>query len=273
MNMIKSLIFSVLILFSVGAFSQSASVSPSRLYYKVAPGGYNSQKIRVTNNGTKAETFKVDFADFNPQGIKGKTELVNKDSVSNHGCSQWLTASPSFFEVAPGETKDVDILLQVPNTPDGNTVRWSAITVKLTQENTGEMEKGENVTGMRIIQSFQFVVHVFQTPPSITFKEATLNKLYQDSIAADSSIVLRAELQNTGEAIIDCAPYLDIVNTQTGYSTRVTSKGFTVLPGGRREFPMKLPKDLPKGTYSIMCYVDYGSDTDIAGYELTLTIP
>lgn len=274
MKQLSYIILSVLFaFFTQTSFAQSASVSPSRLYYKVAPGGYKSQKIRVTNNGTKAETYKVEFADFNAPGKQGKTEVTPAGVTNIRGCSQWLSASPAFVEVAPGETKDVEILLQVPNIPEAANARWAVAVVKLTKENKGSVSDGSSdVVGMQIVQSFQFVIHIFQTPPTVTFKEASITKFYKDSLSTDSVVNLKMEVKNTGDAIVDCAPYLDIVNVATGEKITVKNKGFTVLPGGEREIVFKLPKGIAKGKYNVLAVVDYGSDSDIAGAELNLEI-
>ncbi len=254
-------------------YGQSASVSPSRLYFKVAPGGYKSQSIKITNNGKKTETFKVNFANFSAPGNKGKTKVTKPDEKNERGCAQWLSASPAFVDIPPGETRDIEILLQVPNTPEANKARWAVAVVKLTRENTGQMAKGSDVVGMQIVQTFQFLIHIFQTPPSVVYKEATITSFYRDSLTNDSLINLKMEVKNTGETIIDCAPYLDVVNKKTGEKTTVKHKGFTVLPGGEREIIFRLPKTLGKGEFDILGVVDYGSDTDIAGAELKLKIP
>ena len=259
-------------LITIAGFGQSASVSPSRLYYKVAPGGYKSQKIKITNNGKKAQTFKVEFADFTSKGNKGKTQIASSDSTNTRGCSQWLSASPSFIEISPGESQDVEILLQLPNTPDANKARWAVAVVKLTQENTGQMAKGSDVVGMQILQTFQFVIHIFQTPPNVVYKEAVISTFYHDSLSTDTIKRLVMEVKNTGETIIDCAPYVELVSLSSGEKVTVKNKGFTVLPGGAREIVFKLPANLKKGEYDVLGVVDYGSDTDIAGAELKLKV-
>ena len=261
----------IIVVFSSGILAQSVSVSPSRLYFKEPPGGYKSQKIYVTNNGKKSETFQVLFHDFRSEGNKGKTQVV-KDGEYEHGCSKWLSASPAFFDLAPGQTQEVDILMQVPNTPEANNSRWAVALVKLSKENTGPQDKGNNVTGMQIIQTFQFLIHIFQTPPSVTFKQADIVSFKDITTPQDESKVLQIEVENTGDAIIDCAPYLDVVNMNTGESRRIKGKGFTVLPGGKRQVRFMLPKGLPKGKYNILGVVDYGSDSDLAGAELNIDI-
>ena len=251
--------------------AQSVSVSPSRLYFKEAPGGYRGQKIYVTNNGSKPETFQVLFHDFASDGNQGKTTVI-KEGEYIHGCSQWLTASPAFFEIAPGQTQEVTMLLQVPNVPEANNSRWAVASVKLSKENTGASDKGSDVTGMQILQTFQFLIHIFQTPPAITFKEANISSFKEITTSADSVRTLSMEIENTGDAILDCAPYLDVVNLNTGLSQRIKKKGFTILPEGKRELKLTLPKELPAGKYNILGIVDYGSDSNLAGAELNIEI-
>ncbi len=254
------------------AMAQNVSISPSRLYFKEPPGGYKSQKVFVTNNGKKSEIFQVLFHDFKSEGNKGKTQIVKKDEDYEHGCSQWLTATPSFFELAPGQTQEVKIILQVPNVPEANKAKWAVATIKLSKENTGSQDKGSNVTGMQIIQTFQFLIHIFQTPPSVTFKQVDIVSFKDVTTSQDESKVLQIEVENTGDAILDCAPYLDVVNLNTGESRRIKGKGFTILPGGKRMVKFTLPKGMTKGKYNILGVVDYGSDSDLAGAELNIDI-
>ncbi|ASB49113.1 hypothetical protein CDL62_08155 [Alkalitalea saponilacus] len=251
-------------------FSQSASISPSRFYYKLSPGESGTQLLRVTNNGNRAETFQVSFSNFASDGNQGKTTIMDD---YEHGCASWLTASPAFFELAPGETRDVEVRLQVPSGSEGLSVRWAVGQVRLATERTALEERGDNVTGMQIIQTFEFLFHVFQTPPALeNMREASVLSFRDVTGPDDSGKVLRMEVENTGRAIIDCAPYLDIVNATTGESQRIMNRAFTVLPGGKREINFRLPEDFPPGRYSILGIIDYGSRTDLAGAELDLVI-
>ncbi len=271
MNKNYLVLATLLFAFFIGS-SQSVSVSPSRFYYNISPGNYKSQKLRVTNNGKNVESFTVNFIDFVSNGNKGKTS-IDTSATPEHGMADWLSASPSFFELQPGDSKEVEILLQLPNTPEANTVRWSLASVKLAKENTGSSEKGENVTGMAIIPTFSFLIHLFQTPPNVTYKEVIVEKFYKDTInSTDSTLILRMSTKNVGDAIANCAPYLDMVNLKTGEKRKVTTKGFTILPDGEREISFLLPSDLTKGEYNILGIVDYGSETDIAAMELNIKI-
>ncbi len=261
----------LLVLFSIGIMAQSASISPSRLYFKQSPGESGVQIIRVTNNGQKPETFQVSFANFNSEGNQGKTSLV-EDNFSN-GCAHWLSATPAFFEVAPGETKDVEVRIQVPSTPEALSVRWAAGQVRLATERSSLSDRGADVTGMQIIQTFQFLFHVFQTPPLLKdMKEASVLSFKEVTEQGDTQVALLMEVQNTGTAIVDCAPYLDVLNTSTGETERIMNKPFSVLPGGQRSVRFLLPEGMTPGRYNILGVIDYGSRTDLAGAELDIVI-
>src|SRR5690606_30575909 len=125
-------------------------------------------------------------------------------------------------EVAPGETKDVEIRIQVPSTPEALSVRWAAGQVRLASERSALNDRGADVTGMQIIQTFQFLFHVFQTPPALQdMKEATVLSFQNVTGAQDAQVTLSMEVQNSGTAIVDCVPYLDVLNTSTGETERI----------------------------------------------------
>ena len=240
---IASIVFAALY-----AEGQSVAVSPSRLYYKVEVGDYQNQVIRITNNSDATESFTLSFGDFEAPGSEGKSELMPAGS-SKHGCSQWLSADPSYFTLEPGKTQEARILLQVPNSPEANAVKWATAMVKLAKEKDEALTKQDG-HGMGILQTFQFVIHIFQTPPSITYKNAEITNFLEVSLPGDQSRQLMLSIKNVGDAILDCAAYVDITSLTTGDEERIKPFAFTVLPGGARDVKFLLPNTLKPGKYS-----------------------
>ncbi len=266
---LKSLLLFSFICVQVQLFGQSVSVAPSRLYYKVDLGDYKNQIVRVTNNSETSQSFSVTFGDFEAPGSEGKSELMPK-GTSKHGCSDWLSADPSFFELGPGQMQEIRIILQVPNTPDANTVRWATAMIKLVKEKDSQSEKMSEGVGMGILQTFQFVVHVFQTPPAITYKKAEILS-FKEIEPAEGKKRVSLHTKNIGDAILDCASYIEIVSLKTGEEQRIKPTAFTVLPGGSREIKFTLPV-LKPGKYSLLGVVDYGSDAEIQAAEIDIEI-
>lgn len=267
----KSISLLVLLLTAFGTFAQNVSISPSRLYYKTAIGEYKTQEVTITNSSISKQSFNISFSDFEPAGIQGKSQFM-KSGESPNSCSPWLTATPSFFELEPGQSQKVQVLMQVPSTPEANKVKWAAMQVKLTKEKVAADLKEKDAIGMGIMETFQFVVHVFQSPPTVTFKSAEIQNFSEITQASDTMRILALRVKNNGEAILDCASYMELTNTQSGDEQRQKPFAFTLLPGAQREIKFYLPKTLQKGKYSILGVVDYGSRENVQAAELELSI-
>lgn len=272
-KMKKHLVLMIILFLSTTAiFSQSVAVSPSRLYYKLGLGEYKSQEVTVTNNSKTPQSFQVSFADFESRGNKGKTTVMNVGE-SEHSCSNWISATPSFFTLNPGETQKVKVLMQVPNTPDANKVKWAIMIVKLAREKKAPGEGNEKTVGFGIIQTFQFIIHIFQTPPTVTYKDAAITSFKEVSSDKEGKKDLMLEVKNTGEAILDCASYIELTNLTTGETQRLPIKAFSVLPSGERQIIFNLPSNLKSGDYSVLGVVDYGSKEKVEAAEMDISIP
>lgn len=269
-GMSKLFFIAAIIVAGTFAQAQSVAVSPSRLYYKVDVGEYQNQVVRVTNNSDKTESFVVSFGDFEAPGSAGKSELLPA-GTSKHGCSQWLSADPSYFTLEAGKTQEVRILLQVPNSPDANAVKWATAMIKIAKEKD-ELDSQQQGHGMGILQTFQFVIHIFQTPPSITYKKAEVTNFQEVTLPGDASRQLVLSVKNIGDAILDCAAYVDITSLNTGEEERIKPFAFTVLPGGARDVKFLLPNTLKPGKYSLLGVVDYGSEAEIEAAEMNIEI-
>jgi len=254
--------------------SQSVSVSPNRLYFNVAPGEYKTKKITITNNTESAVSFKITFGDFSPVGNKGKTNIKNTiDTTDVFSCSKYLSASPSFIELGPKESKVVNVTLDLPNIPESENVKWAAMSILQAKEKIAvkDGEKSSNKMGFGIQPVMGFNVHIFQTPPSISNnienKKLEIKKFAE--INKDGAITgFFMEVENTGKAILDCAPFVEMTLLSTGETKKIYSKAFTLLPGSSREMEFVISKDMPKGVYSVIGVIDYrGKEVEAAEIE------
>ncbi|MGV3507941.1 MAG: molecular chaperone [Sphingobacteriaceae bacterium] len=266
---LSSITFLFLLAFS--SIAQNISVAPSRFYYKVNPGGVKSQTLKVTNNSKVKESFVVTFGDFAAPGSAGKSVLL-KPGESPNSLVKYISANPSYFEIEPGKSQDVQVTLEMPNLPESNKVKWGTLMLKLDKAKSNATNLGGKDVGMGILETVQFVVHVFQTPPNVTFKQAEIMSLKQLPGDNPSERTISLVTKNTGEAILDCAAYIEYVNLGTGKKERMKPAAFTVLPGGSREMMFALPSTIEKGKYSLTGVVDFGSKDEVQAAELELDI-
>jgi len=250
--------------------AQNVSLSPSRLYFKASGGEVKKQLVHVTNNSATKQSFTVSFGDFNAPGVEGKTELV-KGPAGDHALSPYLSASPSFFDLEPGKSQDIQVIIDLPSLPESNKVKWGTMILKLAKERVQASKDKEGV-GMGLVETFQFVVHLFQTPPNVTFKQAEIMSFKECTMPLDTTRMLSIETKNTGEAILDCATYLEYSNLETGFEQRSKPSAFTILPEGGRLMKFSVPNDLPKGKYTVTAVVDIGLRDAVQAAEIDLEI-
>ena len=166
----------------------------------------------------------------------------------------------------------INVLLQVPSSPDANKVKWAAMQVKLAKEKSGGDGVDNNSIGMGITESFQFVVHIFQSPPSVTLKNASIESFKEITTDTDSSRIVMLRVNNSGEAILDCVSYLEFTNLGSGEEQRQKPIAYTLLPGTARELKFALSSTLPEGKYSVLGVVDYGSRENVQAAETEVII-
>lgn len=251
--------------------AQSVAISPSRLYYKTPIGEYKVQDVTVTNSSTSPQSFTVSFGDFEPSGSQGKS-IVMKKGDSPNSCAEWLSAEPSFFEVAPGQSQKVKVLMQVPSSPEANKVKWAAMQVRLAKENKPTDLDDKNAIGMGVTETFQFVVHIFQSPPTVTQKDAEIESFAEITSDKDSTRIMMLRVVNSGEAILDCVSYLEYTNLSSGEESRQKPIAYTLLPGTARELKFPISSALPEGKYSLLGVVDYGSRENVQAAETEVMI-
>lgn len=261
-------LIALFLVISLNGFAQGASVAPSRLFYSTSPGTTESQVLNVTNNSSTKQGYTIDFADFEPDGIKGKTKMM-QHGVSLHSLKSNISATPNFFELEPGQTQEVTLTVTLANVPEANQVKWGSVIVRLAREKKSEDDM--NQMGFGIMESFQFVIYVFQTPPAINLKRAEIVGFKTMRNDADKHGILLT-VDNTGEAIVNCASYVELTSFNTGSVERIGIKAFTMLPDTEREIFYVLPDSLQKGTYSALGVVDFGSREEVEAAQLELII-
>ena len=246
------------------AYSQKISTSPTRLNFKVSPGGSQRAIITVTNNADKRHDFNVDFGDFDASR-EGKSKFLEK-GVLPRSCADWLSASPSVFSLEPGEAQRVELTMDVPQDSAALIARWAVAYVQLAEERRGQQE-GDDGLIINLNQSYRFGVYVFQTPPNATYAKGELIDFKFDNDQ------LKLRLRNLGETFLKCNSYAELTNLQTGEVSRLKARNFTVLPASNRDVSFIIPKSYKPGTYSVLGVLDYGNRDEIEAAEIEITIP
>jgi hypothetical protein len=66
-----------------------------------------------------------------------------------------------------------------------------------------------------------------------------------------------------GEGIAKAKVYIELNELNTGFEEKLDLQVFNILPQREREFDFLLPGKMPKGRYSIMGVLDFGSNVEL----------
>lgn len=268
----RNLIGALLLFVNFFVFGQGASVAPTRMYYNNDLGETVSKTLTVINTSDKPQSYQIAFSDFNAHGRDGKIEML-ENSDSPHRISPWVSANPSFFSLEPGKKMEVSVTLDTPNLPEAAGVKWGLLVLKQALEKTDPLLDGnQNSMGMQIVNTYQFAIYLFQTPPTEMQLSAVLYEFNEIDTLSTGERQLAIGAENKCKAILKCVSYIEYTNVETGATILSERKQFTLLPEGAKYNKFTLPKDLPSGKYSVMGVFDYGSSTQIEAAELELEI-
>lgn len=245
-------------------YAQKISTSPTRINFKVEPGASGRSRITVSNNSTSKQGFQVNFGDFSAS-VTGKSQFSDK-GVQSRSCADWLTATPAVFELEPGETQDVSLIMDVPSDSAALMARWAVAYVRLREPEVEGKGTGDGLN-VKVNQSYRFGVYIFQTPPSATESRGEISGLnFENSL-------FTINMKNAGETFLRCNSYIELTNLSTGATERITTRGFTMLPALSRNTVFKIPEETPAGRYSVLAVMDYGNREEVEAAEMEILIP
>ena len=249
--------------------TKGISVSPAHFHLKQKPGQTKSYKINLNNDTDKKQEFTIKVYDFNMNG-KGKSSFL-KSGSGEYSLSKWMNVSPTFFEVSPGEKKEITFTVSVPNDETGNRAAWSIIMIEQAEprKQLEPAKQSDATVALGVVPTFAFGVFVYQNPPTVKTENVEMTGFRMETKEDQNTFYIEAT--NNGNGIAYCTSYIDMINNATGAKTRLTVKKFTIVPGLIRDFTFKLPAMVP-GDYTAVGVLDYEGSEEIQAAKKQVTI-
>lgn len=264
----KKLYFILLCLLSclgLNLYAQTGvSVSPPRLYFESGLGNSNTQKITVTNVSAKNSLdLAVSLGDWE-YNEKGENMMSAANTLTN-SCAGWVSVKKedNYFTLAPGERKDIDVTITVPNTlPDQPLTHTAVLYVSQMNPVDDVDNKGANIK-----VSIRSGIKLFHKLLSAKNKKLEI----ADLAYTKTKSTLDLTFNNLGDVWADGKIYTDLVNTKNGKKTSLDAIVFYTMPGNKREVSIALPAGLEKGKYTASVMIDYGDSDNLELGELNFT--
>ncbi|MBN8703574.1 MAG: hypothetical protein J0M08_10945 [Bacteroidetes bacterium] len=247
------------------------AVSPSSLRFRAKPGSTETRYVTITNDTKKSEKFKISFADYDMSN-KGAVTQVPFGKNHEYGLTKWISATPSFVELRPGQAQKIAITINVPDEPNAYRSAWCLMMVDETTEKKyiTPPNDGKSNMVMGVIPVFGFGVYIFQNPPNVKINKVEITKFYFNYDKENKYVYVNT--RNVGDGIGFCKAYVEVNNLNTGYKEKLFLKQFTIFPGMERTLDYQLPGNIGKGNYIATAVLDFGSDEEVEAAELEFKI-
>lgn len=237
------------------------SVSPPRVYFESELGRSNTQQITITNESVKNSLdLAVSLGDWEYDG-KGENMMYAANTLPV-SCANWISVKKedSYFTLAPGEKKEINVTITVPNTLSDKLAAHTAVLYVSQMNPVDDVDsKGANIK-----VSIRSGIKLFHKLSSANVKKIEIQNLVYDKPNNKLSLFF----ENQGNVWTDGRVYTDLVNTQTGKKTTLDNIVFYTMPGNKREMDIVLPEKLEKGKYTASVMIDYGDANNLEVGEL-----
>jgi len=251
---IHLILFFILASFLSQGYAQTGvSVSPPRIYFESTAGNSNTQKITVTNVSTKNTLdLALSLGDWE-YNEKGENMMYAANTLKN-SCAGWISVKKedNYFSLAPGQRKDIDVTITVPNKPIDTLAAHTAVLYVSQMNPVDDVDS----KGAKIKVSIRSGIKIFHKLPAAKTKKIEIQNLTFDKTKKQLDLFF----ENQGNIWTDGKVYTDLVNTEDGKKISIDPIIFYTMPGNKREMDILLPANLPKGKYTASVMIDYGDN-------------
>lgn len=248
-------------------FGQGIAVAPSRVLFTGAAGQTVSQTITFTNTSTEEFNFVASMKDWDRDSLGVKVYYVPGSRPESN--VSWLQLSENSAQLSPGETKSINLTMNIPSDPllAGQTNSMVFFTqVKKQQENK---KPGVNVNVL-----LEVGVQVYHTPLGL-FRGDLEFLAFEDRGNIDtkggSRRQIDVKIKNTGAINKDAYVRFELTNMETGEEIPVEAIAIAMLPEAEQWVRFLLPEKLMKGKYLSVAILDAGSQYDLKIAEKEIT--
>lgn len=209
-------------------------VSPSPLVATLKPGQQTTLDLKIRNAGTQTEQLTINPRSFKIDNVSGEVEFNDTTPPEVAG---WLQFGAKSFAIAPGQTFDQKIIINVPKDA-GFSYSFAFLIQRQDVAAQPQLSAGQNLKGQVAIFALMNIDR-----PGAT-RELKIDDFTSESgMYENLPATLHLRLKNTGNTIVQPAGDVFIqrnLNDTTPITTiPANGKGGYILPGTIRTLEVK----------------------------------
>nr|WP_295866246.1 hypothetical protein [uncultured Chitinophaga sp.] len=241
------------------------TIKPSTIDFKLNSGQTGTAHVFIVNRLNKKKQFTLYLSDWVRDSLGA--HVYTAPGSTERSCARWVKLDRTFVEIDTGQTVDIPIKMQIPDSAAAaGEMKWTMLFLETTEEQVVESANGLKTN---VNNKVRVGVHLYQTPPSLTYKDV---KILSFDRADTSARVCHIVCQNTGTVQLECTSYLELSNIATGDKTKIDVPIFPLFPEQRRVVEFVIPDNVPKGKYSLIGVIDAGTDVPMEAAQEMIDI-
>jgi len=268
----RAKVLSAIPLFLFVAFSTSAqtalSVGPPRLYF-VTNDSVQAQYLEIVNSSTDYPLeLAVSIEDWAYDGFGNN--IIEPRGTLPTSCADWLSVSETAFSLQPGETKRLQVSLQVPkdvSPADSLPVRTAMLFVSQLNPRGSDQAPQEGANIRLSLRSGVKVYHRFSGKDKADIDITDLKY-----VADSTGKFLELSYEVAGNTWLEGRVQTEFINQDTGEKKTSADQTIYCLPGDKRRLYIPLPEGLPAGNYQASAMLFYEGDGSVKVAEMELEV-
>jgi hypothetical protein len=242
------------------------TVSPGKLYYKLAPGGNATQKIVVSNPNNRDLEIGLSMNDWDYDSL-GNNQTFDAGTLKT-SAAEWVRVMPgSYFTLKPGEKRELEVILSVPANVSTEIPVHTAMLF-LTQLNPGDGRASDGTSIKVSVRMGIKIYHSFEQSDKRNIEVLNFTDVLPHKDDKTTGGYLELKLSNIGKQWLEGKIKWELLNTQTGEKKKLEEQEIFSLPGDQRLVRQSLPPNMARGRYTATTVINYGDKDELKLVEL-----
>ena len=252
MNYLKKFLLSTVLSLSFISNAYSITLIPATAKIEGNPGDIKVHNIQFVNDSkiTCDIDVKASEIDFNSKGVRIYNNVSNKKNIIKN-----ITFSPTNFVLKPGESKNVNLNVKIPEGLKGSDDSMIFFTASPVY-----VDKYGKKSKMLIETSLGSLIMIYAKDTEIIkskIKSANISSIKNKSLLANLEVV------NQGNCHIEGSGNIAVFSEDDKFITSFNIPKSIIYPGQNASLKGELKTKLNKGNYHALITYQYGEDRNV----------
>lgn len=239
------------------------SVAPPNTDLTLSGGEQVTRSLTITNEGSAAASVTMSVNNFTASGEEGGASYLPKGTG---GLADWITLSPSSFTLEGGDSKDVNVVIDVPS--NASAGGHYATVFAYTSAQGAVSGTGAAVTtaiGANFLVNISGNVVEKASIAEFSTPRSRLN--------AGEDVEFTIRITNSGNTHINPTGVVEVFRKGVKVDElTLNESGSAILPNSTRAFSVVSEKALLPGAYAAKATVSYGSGEVLSAPAISFAI-